>query len=66
MPEVAADASCLVDPFDPASIRSGLMRVMNDSKYRQSLIAAGFKNVKRFAPHIIAARYAELYRELLN
>lgn len=64
MPEVAADAACLVDPTDVASIRGGVQRVMSDSKYREQLIEAGFVNVQRFRLHRVAEQYAQLYREV--
>jgi glycosyltransferase involved in cell wall biosynthesis len=64
MPEVAGDAACLVDPFDPASIRAGVQRVISDSGYRDGLIARGFVNVKRFRADTVAEQYAELYREI--
>ena len=66
MPEVAGDAACLVDPFDPASIRAGILKVINDATYRDRLVKAGFENVKRFQPEQIARQYADLYHELLN
>jgi glycosyltransferase involved in cell wall biosynthesis len=65
MPEVAGSAACLVDPFDCSSIRQGVLRVINDSGYRNNLIAQGFENVKRFRADTIAAQYAALYREVL-
>jgi glycosyltransferase involved in cell wall biosynthesis len=65
MPEVAGSAACLVDPLDCSSIRQGILRVINDSEYRNDLIAQGFENVKRFRADSIAAQYAALYREVL-
>lgn len=64
MPEVAGDSACLVDPFDVADIRAGVLRVIQDSSYREQLVANGFENVKRFQVQKIAAQYAELYREV--
>ena len=64
MPEVAGNAACLVDPFDVASIRSGVLKVWREAEYRQSLVAAGFENVKRFNPKQIASQYAALYAEM--
>lgn len=61
MPEVAGDAACLVDPFDAQSIRSGVLRVLEDADYRRQLIEAGFRNAERFRPERIAAEYAALY-----
>jgi glycosyltransferase involved in cell wall biosynthesis len=66
MPEVAGSAACLVDPFDVASIRHGLDRVIHGAAYRESLIAAGFENVRRFSPEVIARQYSELYREAIE
>jgi glycosyltransferase involved in cell wall biosynthesis len=64
MPEVAGDAACFVDPFDVASIRAGILKVWRDADYRSRLVAAGFENVKRFSPRVVAAQYAALYAEL--
>jgi glycosyltransferase involved in cell wall biosynthesis len=66
MPEVAGDAACLVDPFNVSSIREGVLKVINDSDYRNALVKAGFENVKRFQPEQIARQYAELYHELVK
>lgn len=64
MPEIAGDAACLVDPFDGASIRAGILRVIEDAAYRDDLVARGFENVKRFRIDLVAARYADLYRTI--
>lgn len=64
MPEVAGDGSCLVDPFSVESIRLGVQRVIQDSEYRKSIITAGFKNVERFSPAIIAKQYETLYQRI--
>lgn len=62
MPEVAGDAACLVDPFDIASIRGGVLRVLADAGYREELVARGFENARRFAAPVIAERMAQIYR----
>lgn len=64
MPEVAGDAACFVDPFDVASIRCGVERVVWDRDFRDSLIRSGLENVKRFSPERIAESYATLYKEV--
>jgi len=66
MPEVAGEAAYLVDPFDETEIRDGVLKVINDSSYRQQLVAKGLINVKRFRPEAIAMQYAKLYREVLG
>lgn len=66
MPEVAGDAACLVDPFDSESIRAGIDRILQDEIYRERLISLGFENARRFDLATTAARYAELYREVVR
>jgi glycosyltransferase involved in cell wall biosynthesis len=65
MPEVAGEAACLVNPFDVASIRRGVLKVINDSLYRDELVKRGFENVGRFRAEKIAQEYISIYRELL-
>jgi glycosyltransferase involved in cell wall biosynthesis len=64
MREVAGNAACLVDPFDVQSIRAGILQIIEDGKYRESLVQNGLENVKRFNPGRIAVQYASLYAEL--
>jgi glycosyltransferase involved in cell wall biosynthesis len=64
MPEVAGDAAHLVDPFDVKSIRSGLLKVINDDQYRNTLIENGFTNQNRFDVDTIAKQFTDIYRAL--
>jgi glycosyltransferase involved in cell wall biosynthesis len=64
MPEVAGEGACFVDPFSVESIRSGIKHVLADSAYRDCLVRAGTKNVKRFSPAEIARRYVAVYEGL--
>jgi Glycosyltransferase len=67
MPEVAGvGGACLVDPFDVASIRAGVLRVIKDPDYREALVKRGFENVCRFRPQAIARAYCALYRAFLQ
>ncbi|HEX9023241.1 MAG TPA: glycosyltransferase family 1 protein [Geobacteraceae bacterium] len=66
MPEVAGGAACLVDPFDVASIREGILKVIRDVGYRDDLVRRGLENAARFRPEIIATQYAGIYRELVG
>ena len=66
MPEVAADAALLVDPFDPAAIRSGVERLTTDAALRERLLGNGRRNRQRFSPAAIAERYYELYARVLR
>lgn len=64
MPEVAAGAACIVDPFKVEDIRSGILKIINDEDYRNQLIVNGLENCKRFDPHKIADAYLECYNKL--
>jgi len=48
LPEIAGDAAFLVDPLDTGAIASGIEQITTDEAYRQTLIAAGYRNSKRF------------------
>ena len=66
MPEVAGDAALLVDPEDAGVIRGAIQRIIAEPELRSELVAAGFKNVKRFEAETIANTYAELYQKVAN
>jgi glycosyltransferase involved in cell wall biosynthesis len=66
MPDVAGAGALLVDPYSVASIRAGLLRLIEDEAYRQELITSGQDNIRRFSSEAIAARYLELYESLLT
>jgi glycosyltransferase involved in cell wall biosynthesis len=62
MPEVAGNAACYVDPFDIDSIRSGILKVMQDDAYREDLIEKGYVNIKRFELSKVTWMYLDLYK----
>lgn len=64
MPDIAGDAACLVDPFDPCSIRSGIDRIIGDPVYRRELVNNGYRNALRFSPKVVADMYQHIYDEL--
>lgn len=64
MPEVAGNAAHLVDPFDVNSIREGILKVIHDDDYRETLIHNGYENRKRFDAEKIARQYTEIYKSL--
>lgn len=65
MPEVAGDAACLVNPFEVASIRQGILKVIEDTAYRASLVKKGLENVKRYKAETIALQYWDIYQSVL-
>lgn len=63
MPEVAGQGACLVDPFRVESIREGLLKVIQDHEYRESIVNAGLNNARRFDAELIANQYLTLYQD---
>lgn len=49
MPEISGGAALLVDPFSVGSIKKGLLRITEDSKLRDDLIAMGRKQREKFS-----------------
>lgn len=66
MPEVAANAAHLVDPFSIESMKEGFIKIINDDHYRNALIKRGFENCKRFSNIKIAAQFAEVYKSIVD
>ena len=66
MKEVAGGAACLVDPLSKESIREGILKVIKDKAYRESLIEAGLSNAARFSPAHIAGQYLDCYKKILT
>ena len=64
MPEAAGGAACLIDPFDVASIRAGIVRILSNEQYAYGLIEAGRTNARQYDVKEIASRYAALYRQM--
>ncbi|MDF2187074.1 glycosyltransferase family 1 protein [Paraflavitalea sp. CAU 1676] len=64
MKEVAAEGACLVDPYDTASIRQGVCKIMADAEYRDQLVKKGFENVKQYEAVAIAERYLQVYKRV--
>ena len=65
MPDVAGNAAHLVDPYDIESIRSGILKIIQDKHYRDTLVANGLENCKRFDAQKVADNYVELYDKML-
>lgn len=66
MPEVAGGAALLVDPYSVESIRDGILRVINDADYRDTLIQKGRLNAQRYTTEAIASEYLRIYQSILH
>ncbi len=66
MPAVAGEGgACLVNPFDVADIRRGVLRVIEDVAFREQLVVKGFENVRRFRAQAAAEAYLRRYEALV-
>ncbi len=66
MAGIAGGAACLADPYDVASIREGVLHILNDEQYRRNMIRLGLDNVNRFRLDKVTDQYVALYRELVR
>jgi glycosyltransferase involved in cell wall biosynthesis len=64
MRTIAADAAHFVNPTDVAAIRQGILRLIQDDSYCQSLIEAGRKNAQGYTVAATTAQYMALYQEI--
>ena len=66
MPEVAGEGAVLVDPYKPEEIRQAVQRLIEDDAFRMDLVKKGYQNVQRFKPEMVAAKYEELYKRVVE
>lgn len=64
MPEVAGDAALLVNPFDPDAITNAMIRLNTDTKLRQELIQAGYKQAAKFSWKAMAEGVLHIYQTI--
>lgn len=64
LPEVAGKGACFVNPYSPADIRRGILKVVHHDCYRRQLIENGIENCKRFDPSKIALSYQKIYARI--
>ena len=66
MKEVASGAAMLINPTSIASIRNGLIKLINEPQLRETMVNNGFEVVKDYAPSAIALKYEELWGSLVE
>lgn len=67
MPEVAGPGgACLVNPHSTNSIRNGILKIIEDTAYRDRLVSAGFENVKKYNIKSVTMQYYKLYDKVYN
>ena len=66
MPYVAGDGACIVDPYDVVAIRGALLKIKEDSNYRQKITKQGFENIKRFSEQNFTIAFLKVYKEIFK
>ena len=64
MPEIAANAAHIVNPFDPQEITEGMIKIINDSAYRNQLCEEGLQRSAFFSWKNMAEQVLELYNQV--
>ena len=64
MPEIAGNAACIVDPFDMSAIKAGILKIIQNDTFRNTLIENGKSNKNRYSAAAIADMYFELYQKV--
>lgn len=65
-PEVVGDAALLVEPKNPAAIRSQLLALIEAPDKRNDLAKQGVSHVRQFSWQTISERYLALYKKLIK
>ncbi|MFH1602273.1 MAG: glycosyltransferase family 1 protein [Candidatus Shapirobacteria bacterium] len=64
--EIAGDAALYANPYSSRNIASKLSLVLEESKTKNTLIAKGYSNIKRFSWEKCARETLDVYRKVLN
>lgn len=65
MLSVAGKGACFVDPYDIDSIRSGVLKIINNRQYREEILKAGNKNKLLYLPESISEQYSRIYKRII-
>lgn len=66
LPEVAADAAIVIDPYEVEAIANGIHRILTDPSLRAGLIDAGYKRVAEFSWQKSAESLWRVYQQVLQ
>ena len=64
--EVAGKGAILVNPLDKNEIKKSIELLMNDAEFKKTLINSGLENIKNYSPQMIAKKYSELYKKMMQ
>ncbi|MCT4603063.1 MAG: glycosyltransferase family 4 protein [Marinifilum sp.] len=66
MPEIAGNAALIVDPNNSSEITNGIVKILEDEKYRKELCQKGIERAKLFSWKNMAKEYLKLYHEVYD
>ena len=66
LPEVAGNATLMVDPYNVEAIADAIQQIITDSKLKQTLIARGFEQAKKFTWENSAKNLQKIYQTVLS
>ena len=66
MSVAAGDGAYLADPLDIESIRTGILKIINEDAYRIQIVELGLKNAEHYAPDVVAKQYLNQYIEIIQ
>lgn len=66
LPEVAGDATLLIDPYDVEALSNALQRLITDTELRNTLIVKGHIQAKKFTWEKSARHLLQIYNNLLG
>jgi glycosyltransferase involved in cell wall biosynthesis len=64
MDEIAEDAACKVNPYNVLDIRRGVLKVIEDAAYRDTLVNNGWKMRYKYSIERVSDLYSELYQQI--
>ena len=66
MPEIAGGAAHLVNPSRSEEITQGILKILGEKEYAETLCKKGLEQHKKFSWKIMAENVLELYNEMYN
>ncbi|MBV6623520.1 MAG: glycosyltransferase family 4 protein [Rivularia sp. (in: Bacteria)] len=65
LPEVAGDAALLINPDEPMQLAEAILKLVNDSQFRQEFVQKGKERAKIFSWERTAKETLEAYRSIM-
>lgn len=64
MPEISEGAAHIINPFKPEEITQGIIKILENKEYRNTLCKKGIERKKRFSWNNMAKEYLQLYKDI--